>query len=136
MSLEYNNKIYYCKADCSANNLPSEPDSNYWEETSISALNNKLVDFKYIIPSLLGISNSEYQVENWDTFYYGVAYASRDAQGTKPSSNAHNILLALSFFGELNRYSIQLCFSFQITSIYYRTCNNGLWNPWVTVQTV
>ena len=34
----YNNKIYYCKADCSASNLPSEPDSNYWEETSISKL--------------------------------------------------------------------------------------------------
>ena len=38
----YNNKIYYCKADCSASNIPSEPDSNYWEETSISALKSSL----------------------------------------------------------------------------------------------
>ena len=38
----YNNKIYYCKADCSASNIPSEPDSNYWEETSISTLKSSL----------------------------------------------------------------------------------------------
>ena len=38
----YNNKIYYCKADCSASNLPSEPDSNYWEETSISKLKDEV----------------------------------------------------------------------------------------------
>lgn len=42
----YNNKIYYCKADCSASNLPSEPDSNYWEETSLSTLKSSLESVK------------------------------------------------------------------------------------------
>ena len=36
----FNNKIYYCKADCSASNSPT--DTTYWEETSISALKSSL----------------------------------------------------------------------------------------------
>lgn len=36
----FNDKIYYCKADCSASNSPT--DTTYWEETSISALKSSL----------------------------------------------------------------------------------------------
>lgn len=38
----YNNKVYYCKKDCLASNLPT--DTNYWEETSLSKLNINKVD--------------------------------------------------------------------------------------------
>ena len=38
----YNNKVYYCKKDCLASNLPT--DTNYWEETSLSKLNSNKVD--------------------------------------------------------------------------------------------
>lgn len=36
----FNDKIYYCKADCSSSNSPT--DTTYWEETSISALKSSL----------------------------------------------------------------------------------------------
>ena len=59
----YNNKIYYCKADCSASNLPSEPDSNYWEETSLGVLNSKflknnLLSEQVHIPSGLNVQHN------------------------------------------------------------------------------
>lgn len=38
----YNNKVYYCKKDCLASNLPT--DTNYWEETSLSKLNSNKVN--------------------------------------------------------------------------------------------
>ena len=38
----YHNKVYYCKKDCLASNLPT--DSNYWEEISLSKLNSNKVD--------------------------------------------------------------------------------------------
>ena len=58
----YNNKIYYCKADCSASNLPSEPDSNYWEETSLSTLKGAISSLEEkgnyeVIAEIVGTNN-------------------------------------------------------------------------------
>lgn len=36
----YDNKVYLCKANCTAANLPT--DTNYWKETSLAVLNNTL----------------------------------------------------------------------------------------------
>ena len=87
----YNNKIYYCKADCSASNLPSEPDSNYWEETSISklkvAINEIKMDLLWTSPNHLVAFNP--QIVNVDLTNY-------DYVGLVLANNTSSVIITSS----------------------------------------